>query len=125
MHFVTAWMDGFRRYAQFTGRASRVGFWSFFLGNMIVPVVLYLLASLFDLNFLLYIIGLWNLITLVPTVAVGVRRLHDRHMSGWWLLIWLTGIGAIVLLVLFALEGDPGPNRYGPQPGNHASTSGV
>ena len=57
------------------------------------------------------------LATLVPSIAVGVRRLHDTDRSGWWLLIGLIPLaGAIVLLVFNLLEGTRGPNRFGPDP---------
>lgn len=51
-------------------------------------------------------------------LAAGVRRLHDTGRSGWWLLVSLVPIvGGIILLVLLASAGEPGPNRYGPPPG--------
>lgn len=57
------------------------------------------------------------LITLIPALAVGVRRLHDIGKSGW---MWLVGliplIGLIWLLVLFATNGNPGENKYGANP---------
>jgi uncharacterized membrane protein YhaH (DUF805 family) len=53
----------------------------------------------------------------IPSLAVGVRRLHDTGRSGWWLLIGLIPlIGAIVLLVFFFQDGQPGNNDYGPSP---------
>lgn len=123
MKFINAWLDGFRRYVQFDGRASRLGFWSFFLGNYIFVWLLNLLAwQVQSLSFLSYIAAIWGLIALVPLIAVSVRRLHDHHFSGLWLLIALTFIGIFVLLIGFALPGDPGPNRYGAQPGHRANT---
>ncbi|MDG4768408.1 DUF805 domain-containing protein [Solwaraspora sp. WMMD406] len=59
----------------------------------------------------------FSLALLLPSLAVGVRRLHDTDRSGWWLLIALIPIvGAIVLLVFFVLDGTHGPNRFGPDP---------
>jgi uncharacterized membrane protein YhaH (DUF805 family) len=62
------------------------------------------------------VIGLiYSLAVLVPGLAVGVRRLHDTDKSGWWLLIALIPlVGIIVLIVFFATDGQPGPNKYGP-----------
>ena len=61
---------------------------------------------------LLIILGL-----LIPSLAAGVRRLHDTDRSGWWLLIaFIPLVGAIVLLVFFVLEGNKGDNRFGPDP---------
>lgn len=123
MKYITAWLDGYRRYVQFDGRASRLGFWSFFIGNFFAPIALALIGGLLDIGFLVWIAGIWTLLTIVPTVAVGVRRLHDHHFSGWWMLIAPTVIGTVVLLIGFALPGDPGPNRYGAQPGHRANTN--
>ena len=66
---------------------------------------------------------LW-LALLLPTVAVSVRRLHDRDMSGWWyapviLLAWVPLIGGLIglaFLVVMLLRGTPGPNRFGADP---------
>ncbi|MFI5267360.1 MAG: DUF805 domain-containing protein [Chloroflexota bacterium] len=61
--------------------------------------------------------NLYSLAVLLPTLAVGARRLHDRDMSGWMLLVGLIPvIGTIVLLVIFCLDGTPGDNRFGPKP---------
>lgn len=61
--------------------------------------------------------GLLTLGLLVPSIAVGVRRLHDTDRSGWWLLIALVPlIGGIIRLVFMVLDGTPGNNRYGPNP---------
>ncbi len=67
---------------------------------------------------------LWALFVLVPGIAVTVRRLHDRDMSGWWYLglilasiIPLVGlIAGIAFLVIMCLEGTRGPNRFGDDP---------
>ena len=60
---------------------------------------------------------LWALGNFLPSLAVGVRRLHDTDRSGWWLLIaFIPLIGAIVLLVFFCTRGTPGPNRFGNDP---------
>jgi uncharacterized membrane protein YhaH (DUF805 family) len=100
------------RYAQFTGRADRAEFWWYFLANIIVYVVLNILIAISSIFWVLYVI--YALGVLIPGIAVGIRRLHDTDKSGWWLLISLIPlIGAIVLIVFWATEGTPGPNRYG------------
>ena len=61
--------------------------------------------------------ALWVLVTLIPNLAVAIRRLHDTDKSGWMLLIgFIPLIGAIVLLVFYFMEGTRGPNRFGPDP---------
>ncbi|MEJ2021636.1 MAG: DUF805 domain-containing protein [Maritimibacter sp.] len=61
--------------------------------------------------------SLFLLATLLPSISVTVRRLHDRDKSGWWYWLFLVPIvGPIVLLVWFILEGTRGANSYGPDP---------
>jgi len=63
------------------------------------------------------IYGLYALGTLLPSLAVAVRRLHDAGKSGWFLLIALIPlIGGIWLIVLLAKDGEPGTNKWGPNP---------
>jgi uncharacterized membrane protein YhaH (DUF805 family) len=114
-------MRPLQKYADFSGRAPRAEYWWFYL----LIIVLYVVATIVD-----SILGLegtagpYGLITalamvavLVPSIAAGVRRLHDTDRSGWWLLIALIPlIGAIVLLVFFVIEGTKGDNQYGPDP---------
>jgi uncharacterized membrane protein YhaH (DUF805 family) len=52
----------------------------------------------------------------LPGLAVAARRLHDIDRTAWWLLILLTGIGAILLVIWYCFKGTPGPNRFGPDP---------
>ncbi|HEV7802196.1 MAG TPA: DUF805 domain-containing protein [Burkholderiales bacterium] len=103
-----------KRYAEFSGRASRTEFWMFTLVNFIVVVVLSLLDSFIGFGLLGMIYGLG---VLIPSLAVSVRRLHDTNRSGWWLLIGLIPvIGFIVLLVFMVQDSDAGDNQYGSNP---------
>jgi uncharacterized membrane protein YhaH (DUF805 family) len=53
----------------------------------------------------------------VPSVAVGVRRLHDIGKSGWWLLIaFVPFVGPVILLVFNCMDSQPGANQWGPNP---------
>jgi uncharacterized membrane protein YhaH (DUF805 family) len=114
-----------QKYAEFNGRARRKEYWMFTLFNIVIAVVaeaitLLLFTSTKSSMFGLVIGGalcFYFLAAFVPSLAVGVRRLHDIGMSGWLLLIALVpGIGGLVLLVLFLLDSNPGPNLYGPNP---------
>jgi uncharacterized membrane protein YhaH (DUF805 family) len=63
------------------------------------------------------IYAIFALATLIPGIAVAVRRLHDVGKSGWWYFIVLIPIiGAIWLLILFFTEGEKGKNQYGADP---------
>jgi hypothetical protein len=63
--------------------------------------------------------GLFSLATLLPSLAVGARRLHDTDRSGWWQLLWiLPVIGWIIMIVFQATAGQAGDNRFGSPPAN-------
>ncbi len=104
-----------QRYAQFAGRAGRAEFWWFTLANFIVSVILSLLAQASGIFWVLSTV--YSLALIVPSIAVGIRRLHDTTKSGWWLLLWfLPIVGWIILIVFFATQGNPGENQYGAVP---------
>ena len=68
---------------------------------------------------------LWWLFTLVPNIAVAIRRMHDQDKSGWMILLgFIPFVGGIILLVFMLLDGTRGPNRFGPDPKGpgHADT---
>lgn len=108
-----------KKYGDFNGRARRKEYWMFFLFNSIFALV----ASILDL-FLGFkisdyglIYGIYMLILIVPSLAVGVRRLHDINKSGVWILIGLIPIiGTIWLLILLCTDGINIGNQYGPDP---------
>lgn len=93
----------------------------FFLFYVIFSTVLSIIDGFIgwgfaDGNFgILYL--LFALATLIPYLAVFVRRLHDIGRSGWWyFIIFIPVVGIIWLIVLLATDGEPGENQYGPNP---------
>jgi len=59
------------------------------------------------------VLVLAGLATLVPSLSLGVRRLHDTNQSGWlYLLSLLGGIGSIILLILVAQPSNPAGARF-------------
>ena len=109
----------FSKYATFQGRAPRAEYWWFILFIALGHIAILILASLFDsaaASGTLY--GLFTLGTLLPTLAVTVRRLHDTDRSGWWLLMELVPlVGVILVLVWFCSRGTRGQNRFGSENG--------
>jgi uncharacterized membrane protein YhaH (DUF805 family) len=109
-----------KKYAEFSGRARRKEYWMFVLFNLIIVFVLGFIDGVLGLTTeggMGILGGLYSLAVLLPSIAVGVRRLHDTGRSGWWLLIaFVPFIGAIVLIVFFVLDSQPGGNEYGPNP---------
>ena len=110
-----------RKYAVFEGRARRREYWFFVLFYILISVVLAVVDRMLGTYVEAYGMGalgaLFCLGLLIPSIAVGVRRLHDTGRSGWWLLIgFIPLIGMIVLIVFFVLDSQPGTNAYGPNP---------
>ncbi|MFM2101863.1 MAG: putative cytochrome, partial [Bacteroidota bacterium] len=96
-----------KNYATFSGRARRSEYWYFVLFNIIISIVLGLIGGMLELGFLS---NLYSLFIIVPSIAVGVRRMHDVGKSGWFLLI------PIYNLILAVTEGTKGTNAYGADP---------
>ena len=108
-------MEVLQKYAVFDGRAKRSEYWLFVLIHFLISVVLAALSSVVD-EWLLGVYLLYVLATLLPSLAVTVRRLHDTGRTGWWILIGLVPlIGAIVLIIFMVMESS-GDNEYGPRP---------
>lgn len=112
----------FSKYAVFRGRASRSEFWWFNITLTLVAIILDTVSRLFPVSstpemIFLGISLLIYLATLLPVLAVTVRRLHDRDFSGWWLLLVLIPLlGWLVLFIFMVLRGTEGENRFGPSP---------
>jgi uncharacterized membrane protein YhaH (DUF805 family) len=108
------YLTALKRYAIFSGRAGRSEFWMFVLFNIIFTIAAGIMDSM--MGTWGAIGGIYALVLLIPSIAVGVRRLHDIGKSGWMILISLIPIiGAIWLIVLWATEGQAAENQYGQQ----------
>jgi len=112
-----------KKYAVFSGRARRKEIWYFVLISYIISTVLWWIDSLIgtyqiDNLWTIYVLfSLYGLAVLLPSIGVSIRRLHDTGRSGWWIFIGLIPlIGAIILLVFFVTDSQPGTNQYGPSP---------
>jgi len=126
MTFRDAIRAGFANYVNFSGRAGLGEFWYWVLFIILVGIVTAIVDATWfpDLYPLSPLSDLFTLATLLPGLAVSVRRLHDTDRSGWWFLLWLIPlIGTIVLIVWWVQQGTPGPNRFGPNPPNRGLTS--
>jgi len=86
----------------------------FVLFNAIFAVGASVIDGILDLPMVVY--GLYGLATLIPSLAVAIRRLHDTGKSGWYLLVGLIPLVGIWLIILLATEGNMGENEYGEDP---------
>jgi uncharacterized membrane protein YhaH (DUF805 family) len=104
-----------KNYAGFSGRARRREYWMFALFYLIALVVLSVIDQLVFGRAVLSLIYL--VATVIPAVAVSVRRLHDTGRSGWWYFINLVPlVGGVLFLIFTVSEGNTGPNQYGSDP---------
>jgi uncharacterized membrane protein YhaH (DUF805 family) len=102
----------YKRYFDFSGRSRRKEYWMFFLLSMIVNIVTNVLASVGGAVAMIggAISVVFFLGSIVPAVALAIRRAHDTDKSGWFMLI------PIYNLVLAVTEGNKGSNRFGQDP---------
>lgn len=94
----------FSKYATFAGRASRSEYWWFFLFNFLVSIGCGMISDTLS--------GLYSLAVLLPSLAVGVRRLHDIDKSGWFLLVWLIPLVGWIIQLVWATRPGKEPNRF-------------
>ena len=126
MGFGEAVKSFWSNYSTFRGRSRRSEYWwiqlFLVLTNLAVAAIDLALMSgdvdRFIANGGGGIVGLiWILVTIVPALAVLVRRLHDTGKSGWWALIgFVPLVGGIVLLVFTVLDSDAVENKFGMSP---------
>lgn len=124
-YFTRAFQD---KYADFQGRARRKEYWSFILFYTLIVIGITMLGVLIDQtlgNFkpngvpavMIGLLVIFNLATLLPSLAILVRRMHDINISGWIILISLVPyIGNLIILVLCIVPSSPEVNKYGPPP---------
>lgn len=129
--FGQAFRRFWKKYATFSGRASRSEFWWWYLANTLVVVVLYVFMAIGGVAGATYdattgtsepgpLIGVgaallvvWGLATLVPNLALSWRRLHDTNRSGLFVFLGLIPfVGGLILLVLFLLDSDQRGARF-------------
>nr|WP_272209989.1 DUF805 domain-containing protein [Marinicella sp. W31]MDC2875839.1 DUF805 domain-containing protein [Marinicella sp. W31] len=113
--FAEAFRLGFSNYALFHGRSSRGALWFWVLATWIVSVIVSGVDyALFGSSQPGILSGIWSLAILVPSYAVGARRLHDINRSGWWQLLVISVIGIIVLIYWYCQPGQAQTNDFGP-----------
>ena len=107
--FIDQYVKVLKHYTVFEGRARRSEFWKFVLVSFVISLVLGWVSDMLE--------AVYGLAVLVPSLAVGARRLHDIGKSGWWqLLVLIPVVGWIVLIVFLALDTEPKDNQYGSNP---------
>ena len=124
---------GFSNYFKFNGRATRAEYWWWVLFTVAIHGILFIVNSARSGGSIATIVtfsGYFLFLTLIPSLALGSRRLHDINRTGWWQLLWIsTVVGSLsqqdwtvvfFILIIPSLilpwwatrKSDPAPNRY-------------
>lgn len=120
---VKAYQSFWKNYVNFKDRTSRAGYWYVVLVNAIIGIIIYALsfiAVMMESSGLAMVASVLSIVyalaTIIPTIALSVRRLHDIGKSGiWYLIIFVPCVGSIVFLVFMCMPSVQGENQYGPQ----------
>lgn len=126
MNLIDAVKSAFANYFNFNGRARRREFWYFALFRALIPALIVILTVIISmitdsgetaLSFGFGLYGLSSVVTIMPTLALSCRRLHDLGKSGAYIFFGLLPfVGWILLLVYEFQDGQPYANIYGPDP---------
>jgi len=112
MNFTESIQTCYKKFFDFSGRASKSEYWWFQL--IVSPS--YFISTFLENEISYFFLGI-TLFVLIPAISSGVRRLHDTNRSGFFLLIsFIPFIGGLVLLFFLIPEGTKGKNRFGPNP---------
>ena len=106
-------IDAFKKFAVFEGRARRKEYWMFILFYIIIYAVL----TAIDIAMgSVLLTSIFSIICLVPTISLAARRLHDTGRSGWWQLISLIPLIGAIILIVFLVQDSHEANEYGLNP---------
>ncbi len=98
---IESYVKFWKNYVNFSGKSNRPDFWWAFLCNIIVSILIGVVGALIGFP----ILGtIFSLAILIPQISITVRRLRDAGFHWAWILLELTGIGAIVVLIMCAME---------------------
>lgn len=103
-----------KNYVGFQGRARRKEYWLFSLISFFVSIMLLIVEGMTDLTGVLTII--YYFATILPSLAVVVRRLHDTGRSGWWYFLSLIPLVGPIIVLVFLCQDSVENNEYGPNP---------
>ncbi len=120
MSFGDAVKICFHKYVDFNGRARRSEFWWWALFTVILGIVAGIIDAILGTRSSSTGTGLFgsiaNLAVLLPSLAVGARRLHDTGRSGWWQLLWFVCCVGWIVLIVWYCQDSHGDNKYGASP---------
>ncbi|PAF53847.1 hypothetical protein BKH42_03705 [Helicobacter sp. 13S00482-2] len=125
---IEAYKRFFRNYVNFEGRANRAEYWWVVLCNVIIYLVCIFLGLMiagfqgdeitanlvFSMGIGIILMWIYGLATIIPSISLTVRRLHDINLSGWLCLLGLIPyIGGLIVFIMTLIKGTEGENKYG------------
>ena len=110
---INYYLMAFKKFGVFNGRSSRREYWTFFMWNIIIGLSLAFIEGVLGIysesnESVLY--SIYELIIFIPSLSLGVRRMHDVNKRGWYILL------PIYNFILTLRKGDKGDNQYGSDP---------
>jgi len=111
MNFTESIQTCYKKFFDFSGRASKSEYWWFQLYGIIIYGLLFVFQG--DLVIVFSILAIANTI---PLWAAAVRRLHDTDKSGWLVLISIIPFIGLIVIFLLMADGSKGKNKFGPKP---------
>ena len=111
MNFIESIQTCYKKFFDFSGRASKSEYWWFQLYTIIIYGMQFVFQGDLVLVFSILVIA-----NIIPLYAAGVRRLHDTDKSGWMALISVIPLIGLYIIVLLIADGTKGKNRFGPKP---------
>ena len=122
MNFSEAIESNLRNYVNFSGRSARSVYWYWTLPVVVINFVLGVVDEKLNpetqMGALSWVTMILFFASVLPTLGVSIRRLHDIGRSGWWFLLWFTLIGGVVVIYWACQPGTAGPNSFGEPPAN-------
>ena len=111
MNFIESIQTCYKKFFDFSGRASKSEFWWF----QLYAIIIYGMQFVFQGDLVL-VFSILVIANIIPLYAAGVRRLHDTDKSGWMVLISVIPLIGLYIIVLLIADGTKGKNRFGPKP---------
>ena len=111
MNFVQSIQTCYKKFFDFSGRASKSEYWWF----QLYAIIIYGMQFVFQGDLVL-VFSILVIANIIPLYASGVRRLHDTDKSGWMVLISVIPLIGLYIIVLLIADGTKGKNRFGPKP---------
>ncbi len=114
---MEAYKKFWQNYFNFSGRSRRSDYWYVVLVNMIISLVISILGTATGMTLFSTLASIYSLVSLIPGIAIIVRRLHDIGKSGWYcLFVLIPLVGGIIVIIWLATDSQPDANVYGENP---------